>query len=167
MFPARMFRCTKWHCPLCDSEPQLTQQPNMVLFFFIELRGRTSHCSDPNMFYVSYSHKSCKYSSTWHYLKKIWAPNITKFFSPSMCCISQKELTTMNFQKDMLNMLNLSSKSKYSLECRDPKVFAVFMFPCSRTDPLNESVMSLVLWNAEICDVKSMYHFWIIVVLAK
>lgn len=31
---------------LCDSEPQLTCRPNMVLFFFIELRGRTSHCLD-------------------------------------------------------------------------------------------------------------------------
>lgn len=30
-------------------------------FSLLELRGRTSHCSDPNMFCMSFSHKSCKY----------------------------------------------------------------------------------------------------------
>lgn len=62
--PAGMFTCTKRHFPLHDLELQPTQQPNMVLFFFIELRGRTSHCLDPSMFCVSSSHKSCKYRQT-------------------------------------------------------------------------------------------------------
>lgn len=110
MLPAGMFRRTKWHCP-CDSEPQPARQPNMVLFFFIELRWRTSHCSDPNMFCVSSSHKSCKYRQRLTLSKNDLSTKYDKGL----------QLTSLYFQR--INMLNSSFESKYSLKCHDPKMF--------------------------------------------
>lgn len=51
--------------------------------------------------------------STWHYQKKISAPNMTKAFSLTVWCVSQKKLTSLYFQR--INMFNLLSKSMFVL----------------------------------------------------
>lgn len=98
MLPSGMFRRTKWHCPWCDSEPQPTQQPNMVLFVFIGLRGRTSHRSDPNMFCVSSSHKSCKYRQRMTLSKKDLSTKYDKD-PQSMCALHFSGRVELCFQR--------------------------------------------------------------------
>lgn len=83
-------------------------------------------------------------SNTWHYLKKISAPNMTKASSLSVWCISQKELTSLYFQS--INMFNLLPRAMFVLR------YSVSFF-CT-TDHLIYPVMTLVPQITETTNVK-------------